>query len=55
MLNVIINEGLYDRDFVERWCLGFEEIKARVQPYTPATVAAITWVPEAQIVEAARL
>ncbi|MBP1689126.1 MAG: molybdopterin-binding oxidoreductase [Deltaproteobacteria bacterium] len=55
MLNVIINEGLYDRDFVERWCIGFDELKALVQKYTPAKVAEITWVPAAQIVEVARL
>ena len=30
-LHVIINEGLYDHDFVANWTVGFEELKARVQ------------------------
>ena len=53
-LNVIINEDLYDHDFVERWCYGFEELAASVQEYTPARAAEITWVPEEKIVAAAR-
>jgi anaerobic selenocysteine-containing dehydrogenase len=54
MLNVIINEKLYDREFVEKWCVGFEQLKERVQHYPPAEVARITWVPERRIIEAAR-
>ena len=55
MMNVIINEDLYDHDFVEKWCYGFDELTGRVQEYPPAKVAEITWVPEDQIVRAARL
>lgn len=54
-LNIIINEDLYDHDFVDRWCYGFDELKERVQEYTPAKVAEITWIPEDKIVEAARI
>ena len=54
MLNVIISEGLYDRDFVDKWCLGFEELKGLVGRYPPEKVETITWVPAAKIVEAAR-
>lgn len=55
MLNVIINEDLYDHDFVDRWCYGFEELKERVQEYPIKKVAEITWIPEDMIAEAARL
>ena len=55
LLNVIIAEDLYDRDFVNRWCLGFDELKDLVAQYTPEKVEAITWVSAAQIQEAARL
>ncbi len=55
MLNVIINEGLYDKEFVEKWCYGFDELKKRVQDYPPDKVADITWVPKEKIIEAARL
>ncbi|QDR82722.1 molybdopterin-dependent oxidoreductase [Sporomusa termitida] len=52
MLNVIINEDLYDHDFVENWCSGFEELQERVQEYPTDKVAEITWVPK-EIIEAA--
>ena len=55
MLNVIISEELYDHDFVNRWCYGLDELRERVQKYTPEVVANITWVPAEQIVAAARL
>jgi anaerobic selenocysteine-containing dehydrogenase len=54
MLHVIMNEELYDHDFVENWAYGFDELKERVQKYTPEKAAAITWVPAEQIVAAAR-
>lgn len=55
MLNVIINEDLYDHEFVEKWCYGFDELAERVQEYPVEKVADITWVPEEKIVAAARL
>lgn len=54
MLNVIINEGIYDKEFVAKWCLGFEELKERVQEYSPEKVAGITGVPADTIVSASR-
>jgi anaerobic selenocysteine-containing dehydrogenase len=54
-LHVIINEGLYDKEFVQRWCLGFEELRARVQEYPLERVEKITWVPREKIREAAWL
>jgi len=53
-LNVIINEDLYDHDFVDNWCYGFDELKERVQEYPPEKVAEITWVPKDKIIEVAR-
>ncbi len=55
MLNVIVNEGIYDKAFVAKWVHGFEELKARVQQYPVDKVAAITEVPASEIVAAARL
>ena len=55
MMNVIINEELYDKDFVTNWCYGFEELKKRVQEYPVHKVSEITWVEEEKIREAARL
>ena len=54
MLHVIINEELYDKEFVSKWCHGFEELKKRVQESPPQKVAEITWVPKEKIIGAAR-
>jgi len=55
MMNVIINEELYDKEFVERWTHGFDELKKHVQDYPVDKVSQITWVPADKIAEAARL
>ena len=55
MMNVIINEGLYDKEFVEKWTFGFDKLKERVQQYPVNKVSEITWVPADLIVKAARL
>jgi anaerobic selenocysteine-containing dehydrogenase len=55
MLNVIINEEIYDKDFVAKWVHGFDQLKERVQGYPVEKVAAITEVPAGEIVAAARL
>ena len=52
-LNVIIEEDLYDKDFVETWCHGFHDLKERVKQYPPKKVTEITRVPEEQIVQSA--
>ncbi len=55
MLNVIIEEGLEDRAFVERWTFGFERLADRVRRYTPEWAEPVTWVPAEKIRAAARL
>ena len=55
MMNVIINEALYDHDFVDRWCYGFEELSEHVQPFTPEYAETTTWVPAERIRKAARI
>ncbi len=27
MINYIISENIYDKEFVNKWCLGFDELK----------------------------
>ena len=53
--NIMIAEGLYDKEFVDNWCYGFDELAERVQEYPPEKVAEITWVPLEKIYAAARL
>jgi molybdopterin guanine dinucleotide-containing S/N-oxide reductase-like protein len=54
MMHVIINEGLYDREYVSRYTLGFEQLKERVQDYPPARVAQWTGIAAADIEKLAR-
>jgi anaerobic selenocysteine-containing dehydrogenase len=55
MINVIISENLYDKEFVEKWTHGFAQLKARAQELSLEEVERITWVPKEKIIEAARL
>ena len=55
MLNVIVEEELYDRPFVTEWTLGFDALARHLSDYSPTKVAEITWVPAEDIVAAARL
>jgi len=55
LLNVIIEESLYDKNFVEKWTYGFEDLKNHVRKYTPEKVSEITWVPPDLIRETAKL
>jgi anaerobic selenocysteine-containing dehydrogenase len=55
MMNVIINEGIYDKEFVEKYTYGFDKLKERVQKYSPREVSEITWIPAQKIVDAARM
>ena len=55
ILNVIMYEDLYDHDFVENWCYGFDELKAHLVDNTPAWAAPITGIAEDQIFEIARM
>jgi anaerobic selenocysteine-containing dehydrogenase len=53
MLNVIINEELYDKDFVENYTVGFAELVEHVRQYTPEWAQEITWIPASDIKNAA--
>ncbi len=54
-LNVIIEESLYDREFVEKYTYGFNELAQHVKLYAPEKVSDITWVPADLIRRAARM
>ncbi len=54
-MKVIIEEGLYDRPFVEQWTIGFPELQAHVKPFTPEWAEKITWVKADLIRKAARM
>lgn len=53
--NIIINEQLYDKEFVNKWTTGFDQLVKRVQEYPPQRVADITGLTIDEIVESARM
>lgn len=55
MMQVMVKEDLYDREFVENHSLGFERFVERLEQYTPEVAEKITWVPKEKIIAAARL
>ena len=54
MANVIVNEGLYDKDFVEKYTKGFDQFKEHIQKYTPEKVSEVTGLSASEIRELAR-
>lgn len=54
LLHVIADEGLIDRDFVEKWCYGYDELAKHVRQYSPQWAERITGIPADVIAEMAR-
>lgn len=52
--NIIISEDLYDHEFVEKWCYGFDEFAERVKTMSPERAAEICGVNAEDIYAAAR-
>ena len=55
LMNVIINEGLTDKDYIAKYTSGFEELKAIVDKYTPESVTKITGIDAETIRKTARM
>jgi len=53
-INIIISEGWYDKEYVEKYTTGFEELKDSVKKYTPEWAAKETDLSRRQILEAVR-
>lgn len=55
IIKVIIEEKFYDENFVNKWTVGFDELREHVKTFTLKEVEEKTWVPQNQIREFARL
>lgn len=53
-MHVIVNEGLYDRDYVEQYTTGFDKLKAHLADKTPEWAFTQTTIPADTIRETAR-
>jgi len=54
-IHVIINENLYDKEYVEKYTYGFDELKEHVKKYTPEWAQSITTIPAGDIYKTARV
>jgi thiosulfate reductase/polysulfide reductase chain A len=52
--NVIIREGWYDKEFIEKHTSGFEKLVEELQPYTPEWAEKESDIPAAEIYKVAR-
>jgi len=55
MMNIIIEEGLLDKKYIEERTENFEEMAKVVKKYTPEFVEGITGIPKNLLIDAARL
>jgi len=55
LMNIIIEEGLHDKTFIDERTENFEELRNTVSKYTPARVERITGIPAEKLREAALL
>ena len=55
IIQVMYEESLYDKAFVEKYTHGFEDLVQQARPYTPEKVEEITWVPADLVRRAARM
>ena len=55
LIHVMIAEDIYDKAFVDEWCLGFDEVKAAAAEWTPERTEEITGVSADLVVAAARM
>jgi len=53
-MNVIIEEGLYDKEYVKKYTTGFDKLKEHVSTFTPEWAYGITTIKPEQIRETAR-
>ncbi|MFC1944800.1 molybdopterin-dependent oxidoreductase [Chloroflexota bacterium] len=55
IINIVISEGLYDGEFVEKWTVGFDKLQEHVKRYTAEWAQHITGVAAEDIKNIARM
>ncbi len=55
MIKVLIEERLFDSEFVDKWTIGFEKVKEEITSFSLDDVENKTWVPKSKIQDCARL
>jgi len=50
LMHVILKEGFYDKEFVDKWVVGLKELKEFLEPYTPEWAQEETGIPSREII-----
>jgi len=53
-INILISENLYDKEYIQKYAFGFEQLKAEVSQYTPEWAYSVTGIDPKLIRETAR-
>ncbi|MBN2655274.1 MAG: molybdopterin-dependent oxidoreductase [Nitrospirae bacterium] len=53
-IKIIVDEELYDKEYISKYAIGIKELKEEVKDYTPEWASKISEIPAATIVEIAR-
>ncbi len=54
-IHTILENNLYDQDFVQHWTQGFQALHEHVSWFTPENTSEITWIPAQKIEQAAHM
>lgn len=54
-INYLIETGIYDREYVNKYTTGFQELQSSVRKYTPQWAAEETEISESRIIETAKI
>lgn len=54
-INIMIRDNMYDKEFVDEWAVGFDELAEYAKEFTPEKVEEITWVPADKLEAAVKL
>jgi anaerobic selenocysteine-containing dehydrogenase len=54
MINLILENEWYDKEFIEKWTLGIDKLRERAAEYTPERVEQLTWIPKEILYEATK-
>jgi thiosulfate reductase/polysulfide reductase chain A len=54
-LKIIVAENLYDRQFVEKWTVGFAQLANHLNQYSIKELSRLCWIPEDRLVTSARM
>jgi len=55
VLKVMVEEKLYDQEFVAEWTVGFKELEEHLKTFSLKDVEQVTWVPSEQVRRFARM